>query len=668
MKFSILFISILLAQHVFAQSPEKSIPAKADFVISVNLASLSQKINFTDLGNFSFMQNNMKGIPVSSSKFIKEFFRFPEKGAVNTKGKILMFSENHDSVLCFTYLIAITNNKAFKNRVLEILQEKNKSLKFEKNGKCEVLSYNNCINISVSKNLAAVSMWNRPYYYVYDEELYSQEKTKVIAKIDSIRNAKNIIEEPVKEENKPDTITVFNDNEYIDSSATEIVVTENINSNDYYYTDYENDSLMKQFERNWTKLKLEKEQKFWQTHDKKMLKHQTELFKLKNNETMASDSKFNNIYKLSNDFIIWIPISNYSEKIISAMEKKRYYNYNDTIKKTKESKPNKLAELFENNMFYGVGDFEKGKVDMKFNFQFNDKFKPFMIKMSAGKINPDFFKYIKSDNLIGFAGMSVNTEAWADFYVEVFRRAIESNSNPNKRFAIGLELTDLLINRDVFFHTFRGDGILAFTGMKSYLHTYNSWEYDSITFESRTIEKTKTKYIPEYLCILSIENQVNIDKILSLLVRLDAVKQIKPQVWTLKTGKNEIDTNFYIAKKDDLFFITNDSKLATEQIHGNLSSSRTVGNKYDTLLPNQSFGFWDATSMFKLMTDNNNNNDFGNSAILNKLGNKINNINFYSKPISGNMSETIISFELKNRENSSLLEILNLFEDLNKIK
>lgn len=673
MKHIFISICILLSLNCIAQSPEKLVPADADNVISINLASLSQKINFNDLSNYSFLKNNTNDNIVSSKSFIKELFRMPEKAGLNTKGKILLFSENHDSTSNFTYIISLSNSKSFKSRVSEILKPTKDAIKFTKTGKYEIYNYNHSLSISCSKNTAIISIWQRPYYYSYsDEELYNQARYKIIAIIDSIRYAK--IENQT--ETKPDTAKEYqifeNDEQLIDNDSVEAVEIIETQTN-YYEYDYNNDSLMKQFERNWQAKQKETENKFWERQDLKMTQNHLRLFSLKSDAQMANDEGFLNVYKQNNDFTLWIPVNNFSKKIVPMFSKKnKYYvtppDTSKTKEKTEETKPDKLAELLGNNKFYGLGNFEKGKIVMDFNFECNDKLKPYIEKIYHSNINPDFFDYIKSDNLMGLACVSINTEAWADFYVELFRRAIESNSKPDKKISVGLELADLLINRDVFFHTFRGDGVLAFTGMKSYLKTYNSWEYDSITFESRTVQKTKTQYIPEFVYILTVENQTNLNKIISLLNRLEALKENEKNIWTLNTGKSEIDSNFFIVTKDNLFFITNDRKLAKEQIHGGLRSQRVVANTYSSYLSTAAFGFWDASVMFKLMAENNDGKDLGNSAFLNKLGEKINNGFYYAKPLKNNISETQVTIELKNRENSSLLEILNLFDDLYKIK
>lgn len=675
MKKYLILIILLISIIAHSQTPEKLVPANADFVISINLASLSQKINFNDLGNYSFLQNKNKDNTVITQAFIKELFRMPEKAGVNVKGKILLFSENHDSISNFTYVVSITNNKLFKKRVTEILGTIKNESKFSKYGKFEILNYNNCLSISCSKNVALISIWRRPYYYSYnDEELYNIERNKVINIIDSIRYSKNQIPPDLNEVIKSDTISDkkneenFDSNEIIDSTVTEEVLPDV----PYYDYDYSNDSLIKQFERNWTAKLREKEAKFWHLHDEKMSQNHLKLFTQKNNTQMIADKGFADVYNTGNDFTLWIPLSVYSKKLISMFDKRKsYYQYNDTAKNKKEivvEKQNTLSELFDNNKFFGTGNFEKGKIEMNFNFEFNNKLKAHIEKINNGNINPEFFKYIKSDNLMGLTCMSINVEAWSDFYIDIFRRAIESNNKPDKKFTIGLELLDLFINKDVIFHTFKGDAALAFTGMKSYLKTFNTWEYDSLTFESRIVQQTKTKYIPEFVYILTIENKSNLDKIISLLNRLEAIKENGKNIWTINSGKNEIDSSFFIVTKDNLFFITNDKKLAKEQIYGNLSSTRVVANTYNSYLSSSSFGFWDASVMFKLMAENNETKEFGNSAFLNKLGEKINNGFYYAKPIKSNQSETSVSIELKNRENSSLLEILNLFDDLNKIK
>ena len=112
MKHAIFSFSLLiLAFGVKSQSLEKRIPKQTGFVICFDLNSLSQKVNFNDLGNYNFLKKSESVEYVDPSALIKELFRMPEKAGLNPKSKMYIFSESHDSVNCLNYLFAITNEK-----------------------------------------------------------------------------------------------------------------------------------------------------------------------------------------------------------------------------------------------------------------------------------------------------------------------------------------------------------------------------------------------------------------------------------------------------------------------------------------------------------------------------------------------------------------------------
>ena len=141
-------------------------------------------------------------------------------------------------------------------------------------------------------------------------------------------------------------------------------------------------------------------------------------------------------------------------------------------------------------------------------------------------------------------------------------------------------------------------------------------------------------------------------------------------MYSFKSKDKEMNGLFYVVIKDNLLFITNDKPLATEQIFAGLSTERTVGNNYNSYLNNSSFGFWDASKMFKLMAEGPE-QEFGKPNELDKWSKKINKGFFVSKPMDGNTTNTEVTLEMKNRENSSFLELLKLFDDIylmNKFK
>ena len=133
---------------------------------------------------------------------------------------------------------------------------------------------------------------------------------------------------------------------------------------------------------------------------------------------------------------------------------------------------------------------------------------------------------------MGLVGISINTRAMADLYYELFRRASESTSVPNKWVLAYLELTDIFLDKNALHNTFKGDGVVAFTGIKSYLKTYPVYVYDSLTYQSSYLEKTKTDYFPEFVAVLTIKNKENVDRLLKMMKRLDALKEVSSNIYS----------------------------------------------------------------------------------------------------------------------------------------
>jgi hypothetical protein len=694
MKHAIISFSLLiLAFGVKSQSLEKRIPKQTGFVICFDLNSLSQKVNFNDLGNYNFLKKSESAEYVDPSSLIKELFRMPEKAGLNPKSKMYIFSESHDSVNCLNYLFAITNEKLIQTRVIDILKSATYKPSFSKEGKMKVLNYDHQVSIGVGKDYALVSIWTKSYYYESDYEEYNLERNKVVMMIDSIRystmDVDTAVAAPEEEfialpEAPADTVVAEQPVEPAKTEAPEVESTEEVVEEVYEYSDstvavdyaydsyYDNDSLMKQFERRWViKRKLD-EEKFYLQQDKKMGLRQKQLNTLKPAESVSVNSDFIKVFANTSDIIYWFNYNSYANQLITAMSDKHYtYSYqSDTAAynaKLRNPPPNTLAEFLNNNTMYGLGNFNKGELKMNFHSTFNDNLKPFIEKIYSNNINPEFFKYIKSDDLMGLMGFSINSEAAANLYYEIFRRASESSPTPNPYYIAFMEMTDLFLDKKVLYHTLKGDGVVAFTGIKSYLSTYINYEYDTLTFENREVEVTNTKYIPEFVTIFTIENLDNVNRVLKMIKRLDGLVELEKNIYAFKAKDKSINGKFFVVIKDNLLFVTNDSSLARTGIMGGMETSRTVGEAYKAYLNNTSFGFWDASKMFKLMAERPD-EKAGNSDLLQKLSDKVNKGFFVTKPLVGNLSDSEVVIEMKNRENSSLLELLKLFDDVYAIQ
>ena len=186
--FLLLFLSAftkLQAQQVL----EKKVPTQATFVLSFNLTSLSQKVNFDDLGNYNFLKKSETEPLIQSNSILKELFRLPEKAGISRNGKLFIFPENHDSIKNLNYLIAIADAKAFETRITDILKTKQSEPKFNKDGKIKVLTYEHKMSFSLAKDYVIISIWDAPYYSYYDYDEYNMERSRVIQIIDSTKYA-----------------------------------------------------------------------------------------------------------------------------------------------------------------------------------------------------------------------------------------------------------------------------------------------------------------------------------------------------------------------------------------------------------------------------------------------------------------------------------------------
>lgn len=122
------------------------------------------------------------------------------------------------------------------------------------------------------------------------------------------------------------------------------------------------------------------------------------------------------------------------------------------------------------------------------------------------------------------------------------------------------------------------------------------------------------------------------NRVLKMIKRLDGLVELEKNIYAFKARDKSINGKFFVVIKDNLLFVTNDSSLARTDIMGGMQTSRTVGEAYKAYLNNTSFGFWDASKMFKLMAERPD-EKAGNSDLLQKLSDKVNKGFFVTKPL-----------------------------------
>ena len=681
MNKKLLLIGIMLfAGFTKAQTLESHIPKNVGFVLSFDLATLSQKLNFNDLGNYNFMKKSGTADKIMPYDVLKELFRLPEKCALNKASKMYIFNENHDSIDNINYLLSITDVKAFQNRVVDILKTSKYKPEFKKEGKMKVLIYDRVMCIGVGKDYALISIWKPSYYYNDDYYEYNEARNKVIHIIDSINMANQPVDTTSKYEEtiiETDTIAPAVVEDAVEETEPEIGMEEGtiaVDSVPYYYdapvendyyTNYDNDSLMKQFERSWEVIRKMREDEFYVGKERKMREKQRSIYDLKATNSITSEQEFKTVFSNKGDLIYWFNYKSYSDILIQSVGDRYRYNYDTAYfnQMQRVHHQNTLATIFENNTMYGIGNFNKGEIKMNFISTFNDYLKPYVNDIYKAPINSNFFKYIKSENLMGIMGVSMDFEAIAKLYYDIFRKAIESTPVPNKSVIAAVELTDLFLDKKMLYHTFKGDAVIAVTGIYNQIKNKTFYEYDSLTFESRMVEKTVNSYMPELVFVATIENHENLNRLISMFKKLDGLVEISPNIYTTKVGEKEFDNKFFYIIEGDLFFITNDSVLAMSQIKTGMGSIKTVGESYNTYLNNSSFAFWDASKMFKYMSQNPDGNTQNTNMLL-KWSEKVNKGFFVTNPLNGNVANSEITIEMKNLENSSLLELLKLVEDI----
>ncbi|MFN3916809.1 MAG: hypothetical protein ACK4K0_03605 [Flavobacteriales bacterium] len=372
--------------------------------------------------------------------------------------------------------------------------------------------------------------------------------------------------------------------------------------------------------------------------------------------TMVKNEYFANAHKGSYDIALF---SNTFANLFSG---------NNTFNLFGNKNTGKIMSLYDGNYTYGHMNFKEGKAEVNFYNVTNEKFGPVTKKMLDSKVNTNFLKYINGEKLLGLGGMAFNTDASDEVFYQLYLPMFESIERYGEGIASGVDIFYTFIDKKQLFSLVKGDILAAITDIKEFDVTYQNYQYDD-DFNMTTVTETKKEIMPEYVVMLSSDNQNLLNKFfklyesLELIVKKDHYYQVTPPSYSYSRKSN---SEFYIAYHDGIVFFTNNFGLIEDLGKGKMNYP-AVSDDIKKMVSKNYFGYWD---MNKTVHEYNkftrNNPEHAIPEAMKPFIEKFKSFTMNGIEVKENVFSNKIIIELDDKKENALKNIFNALIEYNK--
>jgi len=676
-----------LTPRLNAQSLKQFVPSTSTVVLGVNWANLEQKLSFSEI-------NESKLGLSDDDPFMTLFIKIldnPKQYGLDLKEQSFYFNDNGDTFNNQVLALALDDRNTFISKVEEWLQANDEDAKFKKSGSKHTYGKGS-LGITCTSEMAIVLFGKKEFYYSSDysdhgDFNYWSERRKVIREIDSFRYSDNdIYAEIMDAEEDEAEMYEMSDEEYdedmvetMDDEEAYEVVDDDYEDDEIYYEedeieieeavdydedydeyDYDRHPLMKALEEKKAAFEKKEREKFDKNQAVKAINQIKKYMNLNSKETYIQNVRFNKVMDNTHDLSLWVNPEIFHQMYSGSLYRELLdrKSRRDTSLVLDESS---FDRLMRGNFTYAHGDFNQGKFDMVIVQERNKELMEFdYIKQE--KVNPTMLKYL-NDGTFGYMAANLNVTDFFESYRKVMHSMIESIPVKKEMTAM-FELTDIFINKDIFYNTFSGDGVFALTGLKSQIGTSMKYVYDEETFEREYKEVTDTTLMPKVLCMAGINKQENVDRLILAFDHLGIFKKVKTNVYEIYENPEGPSTQFYVAYQNGILFVTNDETIVFKYLEGGLPrADQLSGTGFDLLNKYGNCHYWDSQKSFEAILALEERHRPRKEGKIKVLQNHLSSGSIYSVR-NGDLWETHAALNFSDASINSLTELMNLLNEL----
>ncbi len=337
------------------------------------------------------------------------------------------------------------------------------------------------------------------------------------------------------------TSLVRNDGVIAWNNTCGIIATIQISERNFYggvnYDDPDYDKKIEEKERN---NKLRK-QTLIRTEITQMLKGNV-------TNSVADNNNFKIFLAKTYDLGIWLNYEQFSGSINNMLKDIPEIQFG-----TAERFASRLKSFYKDYYDHILFTTNKGNATVTYQTYLSEKMYNLFGNAFNTRINPDFFKYVEGEKLLGMYAVSGDLKALGNGIAELYRNFGENLSKDGQIVANAMDVINVLLDEDAILSLMKGDFMIAFTGVKEMDVQYTDYQYDGDIYLG-PVTKTRKEVAPVFVMTLTIGNKENLEKFIRLFASLGGFV-MQNGYYEIKDGGN---VNSYLTFDDNILLVSND--------------------------------------------------------------------------------------------------------------
>lgn len=295
--------------------------------------------------------------------------------------------------------------------------------------------------------------------------------------------------------------------------------------------------------------KLEEKEKQNQLKKQNLIRSEVaQMLKGNVDSPIADNSNFKTFLAKNYDLGIWLNYGQFSGSINSMLKEIPEIKFGAA-----ERFASRLKSFYKDYYDHILFNTNKGSAAVTYQTYLSEKMYRLFGNAFNKRVNPDFYKYIEGEKLLGIYAVSGDLKVLGNGLVELYRNFGEDLSKDGGIIAKSVDVMSVLIDEDAILGLMKGDFMIAFTGVKELEVQYTDYQYDGDVYLG-PVSKTRKEIAPVFVMTLTIGNKENLDKFLQLFTSLGGFV-MQNGYYEIKDGKN-VQSYFMIDK--DILVVSND--------------------------------------------------------------------------------------------------------------
>jgi hypothetical protein len=616
MKKTALLAFILSFNSVFAQSLTDHIPANAQYVITLNTKNYAGKVEMKDICNLEFLRSlQTDGSQPGQHKMMASLFTKPEEYGVNLFPASYVFKLAQDSVNGWCYLFNLKDEKLFTQQVLKVLHTDGKADPILSTGGGFTSTKGGQLVVIWTKDFAMVLVKDAysPYFYssssglsdvnyasqtandssvvreiareqeaadsVYQAELQEAKKAqKASGKLKGKRTGSGKGKQVVKKTTKTPEPVIVEEALRRQADSIAFVLTQQMaNSNSGSGADTRSAEDMETQQSNCCIRKLNK------------------LLNQNQTESVGGLRTFSQSQQGLFDIAVWM---NYSDELIPGMNR-----YSGMQSKHSVDSLGTLPSLQKDNYSVAYFNFDKGILNFRHCVFLNPRMNYLAEEIYRKKGSKSFNKYIKGENLMGFATMSIHNEKTLQATRKILAETYAQTLGAEAKYVNGLlDITAVFMNEDVLYHLFKGNFAIALTDLKPFKTTFIQYNYDD-NFNRTETRQEKTDILPEFVALADVGKEEEMQKILKAIEKMGGLKAEGQKDVYLIQIPGKFSFTVYLALSNHMLICTNNEDLVHNKLKSGYSKKEQMTTSQRKLITSYPLVYyWNAAKTLDLVS------------------------------------------------------------------